>query len=221
VRWREDGNIEFLGRKDQQVKVRGYRIELAEVEAMLMHHLGVREAVVASSGADADERRLTGYVVANNGSMLDGEQLRSYLRERLPTYMVPAAIVVLNELPLNSSGKLDRQALPRPEQSRRADTAEFCAPQTETESILVEIWKDVLGLDQVGIHNDFFVLGGNSQLSAHLMKRITDAFKVDLPLRTLFEHPTVAAFAKALQAASAKDTPIVKGVDASSMALNL
>lgn len=220
VRWQEDGNIEFLGRKDQQVKVRGYRIELAEVESVLMQHSEVREAVVASGG-DAEERRLIGYVVANHGSTLDGEQLRGFLRDRLPTYMVPAVIVMLNELPLNSSGKLDRRALPMPEPKTNTEAAGFCGPQTATEATLVGIWKDVLGLDQVGIHNDFFALGGNSQLSAHLIKCIADAFNVDLPLRMLFEHPTVAAFAKALQTASTKDTPAVKRAESSSIAINL
>ncbi|HLL46833.1 MAG TPA: condensation domain-containing protein, partial [Longimicrobiaceae bacterium] len=196
VRWRAEGVLEFLGRVDQQVKVRGFRIEPGEVEAALERHPAVREAVVAVR-EDGGERRLVGYVVAAEGEAVDGAELRAWLKGRLPEYMVPAAVVALETLPLTPTGKVDRRALPAPDASAGGA---YVAPRGEVEERLAAIWAEVLKLERVGAHDDFFALGGHSLLATRVTSRIAEELGTELPLRALFETPTVAGLAARLSA---------------------
>jgi len=198
-RWLPDGDIQYVGRLDHQVKLRGFRIELGEIETGLRQHPAVREAIVLAREDVAGDRRLVGYVVAESApGDLVGE-LRALLRARLPEYMVPTALVVLEAFPRTPNGKIDRAALPVPERSRPAQRAEV-APRTRTEEILAGIWAEVLGLERVGVEDDFFDLGGHSLMAARLMAKLRTATGLDLPLRNLFERPTVAALAEAIDA---------------------
>ncbi len=201
VRWRADGALEFLGRVDLQVKVRGFRIEPGEVEAVLTAHPAVRDAVVEARGDAPGERRLVAYVTPSGGEVpVDG--LRVHARERLPEHMVPAAFVVLDALPLTPGGKVDRRALPAPEGA--PDPAAYVAPRTPVEALLADIVADVLGLERVGVHDGFFDIGGHSLLATRVVARIHRALGVDVPLRAFFAAPTVAGIAEHLAA----ETPV-------------
>jgi amino acid adenylation domain-containing protein len=197
-----DGNIEFLGRIDQQVKLRGFRIELGEIESALSSHPELRESVVVLSEDEID-KRLIGYVVAKENAAVTATELRGYLKERLPEYMVPAAFVFLEKLPLTANGKVDRRALRAPE--RTDGGVEHVTPRTVLEEVLVGLWEDVLGAQQIGVHDNFFELGGHSLLAMQLMSRVRQSFGVELPLRALFESPSVARIAELL--VSAEETP--------------
>ena len=194
VRWNERGELEFIGRTDEQVKIRGYRIELGEIETVLREHAGVSEAVVVAREDAPGERRLVAYVVGAEGVATTGRKLREYLQQRMPEYMVPAAIMRLERLPLTGNGKVDRKALPAPE-ARPGGTA-YKAPRTLTEKALAEIWAQVLRVEQVGVRDDFFELGGHSLLATRVMARIRETLQVELPLRTLFTDPTISAQAR-------------------------
>ncbi|MBV9775387.1 MAG: amino acid adenylation domain-containing protein, partial [Gemmatimonadetes bacterium] len=208
-RYRPDGEVQILGRADGQVKVRGFRVEPAEIEAALRAHPQVRDAAVVPREDTPGEPRLVGYVVAD-GEAPDGESLRAWLRERLPEYMVPAAWVVLDALPLTPNGKLDRRALPAPEP---AAEAAYVAPRTPTEEVLAGIWGEVLRVERVGVTDDFFALGGHSLLATRLASRVREAFGVELPLRALFEAPTVAALAARVDGtARAESAPPIRRV---------
>ncbi|NMO14847.1 amino acid adenylation domain-containing protein [Pyxidicoccus fallax] len=196
ARWRQDGVLEFLGRKDFQVKVRGFRIELAEVEAALLAFPGVREAVALAREDVPGDKRLVGYVTGD--ASLDMGALRDHLQQRLPEYMVPSALVRLDAFPLTANAKVDRKALPAPE--ARADLRPFVAPRTATEQVLATIWAEVLRIDKVGLHDDFFELGGHSLLATQLVPRVRAAFGVELQLRALFESPTLEGLARAIDA---------------------
>jgi acyl-CoA synthetase (AMP-forming)/AMP-acid ligase II/acyl carrier protein len=195
ARYLPDGNIEFLGRIDHQVKIRGFRIEPGEIEAVLTQNPAVREAVILAREDIPGDKRLVGYVVPNENQPTASD-LRSFLNDKLPEYMAPSAFVILHALPLTPTGKLDRQALPAPEQTRPALEQSFVAPRTPVEETLASIWAGVLKLDKVGIHDNFFDLGGHSLLGTQLISRIRDAFKLDLPLRNLFEAPTIDGLAQ-------------------------
>ena len=197
VRWLTGGALEFVGRTDQQVKVRGFRIEPGEVEAALLGHPDVHACVVVVR-QDGEEKRLVGYVVPEEGAAPSVRELRDHLRARLPEYMVPAAFVLLDALPLNANGKVDRRALPAPEFT--AD-AEFAQPRTPTEELLAAIFAEVLGAERVGLHDGFFELGGHSLLATRVISRIRQSFQVELPLRALFEHATVGALAEQVEQA--------------------
>ena len=197
VRWLAGGALEFVGRTDQQVKVRGFRIEPGEVEAALMAHGGVRDCVVVVR-EEGGEKRLAAYVVPADGAAPSAGELREHLRARLPEYMVPAAFVLLDALPLNANGKVDRRALPAPEY---AAEAEFAEPRTPTEELLAGIFAEVLGAERVGLHDGFFELGGHSLLATRVVSRIRQGLQVELPLRALFEHPTVGALAEEVERA--------------------
>jgi amino acid adenylation domain-containing protein len=196
-RYLPDGQIEFLGRTDSQVKIRGFRIELGEIEAVLRQHEGVREAVVVNRQEPEQESRLVAYVIPS-GETLAAAQLRGFIRERLPDYMTPAHFVMLAEFPLNTSGKIDRQRLPAPEQHRPELQPNYVAPRTEAERQLVDIWKEVLGVEQLGIHDNFFELGGHSLMVAQVISRVAEVLQVELPVRALFESPTVAELSVAV-----------------------
>ncbi|HEU0079262.1 MAG TPA: amino acid adenylation domain-containing protein, partial [Longimicrobiaceae bacterium] len=201
VRRLPDGELEYLGRLDAQVKIRGFRIEPAEVEAVLLATEGVREAAVAvredaAPGAPG-EKRLVAYVVPAAGAEPSAAGLRESLAARLPEYMVPAAFVVLERLPLNSSGKVDRRALPAPER----DAAGYVAPRTRVEEVLCAVWAEVLGAERVGVEKGFFDLGGHSLLASQVAARVREALGVEVPLAALFEAPTLARYAEAVEAA--------------------
>ncbi|HEU0076131.1 MAG TPA: condensation domain-containing protein, partial [Longimicrobiaceae bacterium] len=190
VRWTREGEIVFLGRTDFQVKVRGFRIELGEIEARLAEHSAVREAVVVAREGEVGDPRLVAYYV---GDEVGAQRLRAHLAERLPEYMVPAAFVLMDALPVNPNGKLDRKALPAPELA--SAEGRCVAPRTPTEEVLAEIWAEVLGVERVGVDDGFFDLGGHSLLAMRVVSRVRELFGVELPLRALFEEPTVAEMA--------------------------
>lgn len=201
ARYLPDGRLEFLGRMDHQVKVRGYRIELGEVEAVLGEHPGLSAAVVVVREGREGGKGLVAYVVGRDeGAEVAVGALRGYLRARLPEYMVPAGWVVLDELPLTPSGKIDRRALPAPEERSAEDERGFVAPRTAVEGVMAGIWTQVLGLERVGVVDSFFDLGGHSLLATRVVSRVRDAYQVELPLRKLFEIPTVAGLAEAVEA---------------------
>jgi amino acid adenylation domain-containing protein len=202
-RYLPDGAIEFLGRGDQQMRVRGYRVEPAEIEATLLECSEVRAAATVLREDVAGDPRLVTYVVAEPGERLEIDRLRHVLERHLPGYMVPAAIVPIECLPLTVNGKLNEAALPPPIFEDRG--GEIVAPRTEIEELLVHLWADVLHCDAASVHGNFFELGGHSLLATRLISRVCAAFHVDIPLRTLFEGPTVAAMARAVE--SAMETP--------------
>ena len=193
VRYLADGNIEFLGRADDQVKIRGFRIELGEIEAVLAAHADVKQTVVLARADETGEKQLLAYVVLSIEGASSSEDLRRYLKEQLPEYMVPAAIILLPRMPLTANGKIDRQSLPEPE---KAAARQYVAPRTSTEEVVCNIWAEVLRRDRVSTEDNFFDLGGHSLLATQVISRIRRALSVDLPLRTLFETPTVAAIAE-------------------------
>ena len=195
ARYLPDGTIEFLGRLDHQVKIRGFRIELGEIEAALSQHPTVQQAVVSLGEDDSGNKRLVGYVTTNSKASSVSE-LRHFLLNKFPEYMIPSAFVLLKSLPLTTNGKVDRRALPAPEQDRPELEAAYVAPRTLVEKQLAEIWAQVLGLEKVGIHDNFFDLGGHSLLITQLLAQVRDKFKVNLSLGSLFKKPTVANIAK-------------------------
>jgi acyl carrier protein len=198
VRYLTDGNIEFLGRRDHQVKLRGFRVELGEVEAALRAHPTIDDAVVVAHEGKADDIKLVAYVVAEGGLPIGVDEVRSFVRETLPEYMVPSDVVSLQFLPLTRNGKVDRSALPAPNQQRARAERSFVAPRTPLEEAVAELWAQVLKVERVGIEDDFFELGGHSLLVTQVISRIRNRLDVDLPLRTIFEHPTVAGLALAI-----------------------
>ena len=198
ARFRGDGTLEYLGRADAQLKVRGVRIEPGEVEAALRQHPAVREAAAAAHG-EGDAKRLVAYVVAEDGPHPPAApELRAFLRERLPEAMVPAAYVRIEAIPRTSSGKLDRRALPAPPPAEAEPDRAHAPPRNPTEEALCAAWAQVLGVDRVGIHDDFFELGGHSLLALRLLARIRDALRVDLPVAALLQGPTVERLARAI-----------------------
>ena len=197
-RYLPDGNVEHLGRVDRQVKVRGFRIEPGEIESVLAQHPDVREAAVVAQQNDS-ETNLVAYVVPNQPSAIPASGLRGYLSEKLPAYMVPAAVVLMDALPLTPNRKLDRRALPALEQVRLENADEYIAPRSATERQLADIWAEVLGIEQVGVHDNFFELGGHSLMAVRLFALMEKSFGKRLPLATLFQAPTVAQLAAILQ----------------------
>jgi len=193
-RCEESGDIQYLGRLDHQMKLRGYRIELGEIEAALEEQAGVMEAVVAAVEEGGD-KSLVGYVVSEEE--ISEAKIRKNLKERLPEYMVPAAIVRLEELPLTANGKLDRRRLPKPEWDRPRKEGRT-RPSNEVEELVAAVWVDVLGLQEVGVDENFFDLGGHSLKATGLQSRLRKIFRVNIELRGLFESPTVAQQARLL-----------------------
>jgi amino acid adenylation domain-containing protein/non-ribosomal peptide synthase protein (TIGR01720 family) len=194
ARYLADGQIEYLGRLDSQVKLRGFRIELGEIEAALLAHRDVREAVAVVREDASTPCRLVAYLVPHPGQPIDTGALRNALKQRLPDYMVPAVLVMLDALPLTPNGKIDRKALPAPDGARPALAGTFAAPRNETEQRLAEIWSHLLGIDQVGIHDNFFELGGDSIISIQAISRARQV-GVHLTPKQLFQHQTIAALA--------------------------
>ncbi|HEX6371569.1 MAG TPA: amino acid adenylation domain-containing protein [Longimicrobium sp.] len=192
-RWLADGTVEFLGRMDQQVKIRGFRVEPGEVEAALRQHAGVTECVVIAREDVPGDRRLVAYVVGD----ADADGLRGELRRTLPDYMVPGAFVALEQIPLTPNGKVDRRALPAPDTA--ADASRYVAPRTPTEEVLAGVWAELLRRERVGVEESFFELGGHSLLATRVVSRVREVFGVELPLRALFEEPTVAGMAERVE----------------------
>jgi amino acid adenylation domain-containing protein len=194
-RYLSDGNIEYLGRIDQQVKIRGFRIELGEIEAALNLNPDIREAVVIVREDVPGDRRLVAYFTPSNSARRSGMDLRDALRSSLPDYMLPSSFVQMEHLPLSPAGKLDRNALPAPESQRANVTTELVPPRNHVERILAEIWAEVLGVENVGIFQHFFELGGHSLSATHMVARVKTAFQTEIPLRSVFNAPTIAELA--------------------------
>ncbi|UFP96149.1 non-ribosomal peptide synthetase [Gloeobacter morelensis] len=203
ARFRVDGVIEYLGRTDDQVKIRGHRVEPGEVESVLSGHAGVRScAVIARTDGKQGEKYLVAYVVSRGEAFLESE-LRAWLHNRLPSYMLPSAYVFLAELPLNINGKLDRHALPAPDAARPEAGTDFVAPRTAAEQVMAGIWLEVLGTERVGIHDNFFELGGHSLRATQAVSRLRDALGLEVPLKLFFERPTIAGLCNAVAAETA------------------
>ncbi|MDZ7960513.1 MAG: amino acid adenylation domain-containing protein [Aulosira sp. DedQUE10] len=201
ARYLIDGNIEFLGRIDRQVKIRGFRIELGEIETVLSQHPAVQQTVVIAAEDIPGDKELVAYIVPHQGQISTSMDLRQFLKAKLPEYMVPTAYVLLESLPLSPNGKVDRRALPAPN-TLTFNQQDYVAPRTQIEDLLVEIWAKVLGKEQVGIHDNFFELGGHSLLATQLVSRIRDTLKIDVPVRNLFEAPTVEQLARYIETMS-------------------
>lgn len=199
-RFLPDGNIEFIGRRDHQVKIRGYRIELGEIEAVLAQHPDVQECVAAVREDSPEQKQLVAYIVAPTAAKLSVGDIRRFLRERLPDYMAPTVFVTLPALPLMPNGKVNRAALPAPGGAQTlCDESEQIETISTVEQALIEIWRDVIGVEKVGVHDDFFDLGGHSVLVAQITARVRQVFEVELSMRHLFGAPTVSALAKVIE----------------------
>ncbi|HMF55053.1 MAG TPA: amino acid adenylation domain-containing protein [Pyrinomonadaceae bacterium] len=199
ARYRPNGDIEFLGRIDYQVKVRGFRIEPGEIEAVLSAHEMVGAVAVLAREDKPGERRLVAYVVAaDEERSVTASELRSYLRERLPEYMVPSAFVLMERLPLTPNGKVDRRALPAPARVEPQSGAQFVAPRNPIEEALADIWRRLLGVDRIGVHDNFFELGGHSLMATRVLSNVRRIFRMELPLRVIFESNTIADLALAI-----------------------
>jgi amino acid adenylation domain-containing protein len=201
ARWLPDGNIEFIRRKDEQVKVRGFRVEPGEVESALTSHQAVREAVVVARADHSGTKQLVGYVVLRPGATVTNLQLREFLAAQLPSFMVPSYVVPLEKLPLTPNGKVDRCALPEPQDIQIGAEGMMAAPRNATEVLLVEIWREILQRNQIGIYDNFFRLGGHSLLATQIVSRVARALGVELPVRVVFEAPTIEALARAVESA--------------------
>ncbi len=199
-----NGNLEFLGRIDNQIKIRGFRVELSEIEQAIAQHSSVQTVVVVVREIDQD-RQLVAYIVSRAAAAPSERELRSLLKKRLPAYMIPAAFVVLDALPLTANGKVDQKVLPPPA-LHRADFSATTAPKTSLEAALVEIWVQLLG-QQVGIHDNFFELGGHSLLATQFVSRVRDRLHIELPLRSIFETPTIAELAQQINTFQATFQP--------------
>lgn len=191
----EDGRLKFLGRADEQVKVRGYRIELGEIVSLLREVAGVRDALVMVRGQDKEQPRLIAYVVREAGAVLSIAELRQHLREQLPDYMVPSGFVVLDQIPLTVSGKVDRKALPDVDQSSEV-AVNYVGPRSETENVITQIWQQVLDVKKLGIHDNFFDLGGHSLLMVQVYNKLREAFHKEVPMVELFRNPTIATLSR-------------------------
>ena len=206
VRYLPNGELEFIRRVDQQVKIRGFRIEPAEIEHILEQHPGVADCVVTATPDAAGEKFLAAYVVAAAGLKPELSELRSFLHEKLPEYMMPDAFVFLEALPLTPNGKVDLQALPAPDKASLPKIGRFVEPRTATEKTLSYIWARTLDLERVGIFDNFFELGGNSLKATRVMSRVRSVLNVNLPLRALFESPTIAEFAQVVKKAQSSSS---------------
>ena len=198
ARFLPTGEIEYIGRIDTQVKVRGFRIELGEIETVISSQQGGRECAVLAREVAPGDVRLVAYVVPGEGEALDVTELRRALREWLPEYMIPATFMTLDEMPLTPSGKVDRRALPAPQQSRPELDKQYAAPRNEIERQIAAIWQEVLKVERVGIHDNFFDLGGHSLLILQMQGKLHERLQSDLSMVEMFKHPTVHSLAERL-----------------------
>ncbi|HEU5124959.1 MAG TPA: amino acid adenylation domain-containing protein [Verrucomicrobiae bacterium] len=210
VRWLPDGNLEFLGRKDQQVKIRGFRVEPGEIEAALKSHASVRDAVVTVRNRAAQDRQLVAYVIPSDESNFNRGELQRSLQNKLPAYLQPSQIVSLSEFPLTLNGKIDLRALPDPELLTAAASESIVPPRNSAEENLARIWREVLGRNSFGVHDNFFALGGHSLLVTQMISRIAKQFQIELPVRQVFETPTIAGLAMKLT-----DAPLIQNANTS------
>jgi acyl-coenzyme A synthetase/AMP-(fatty) acid ligase/acyl carrier protein len=213
VRYLPDGNLEYVGRADHQVKIRGYRIELGEIETVLNQHPAVQEALVIVHEVEAGYKRLAAYLVPVEGQEPSGQDLRGFLKQNLPDYMIPSVFILLETLPLTPNGKLDRKALLALDQAKPEVEASFVAPRTPTEETLANLWTELLGVERVGIYDNFFELGGHSLLAIRLISHVRQEFEVELPLRSIFEAATIADLAVTitqLKAANVDDDELLQ-----------
>jgi acyl carrier protein len=194
-----DGNVEFLGRLDHQVKLRGFRIELGEVESVLNEHEAIRESVVILSEDMAGDKRLIAYFVAESSVELANSELRHFLQEKLPVFMIPSVFVRLDTLPLTPNDKLDRRALPTPEEKSFKREKNYTMPRTPVEKRLADIWADILRLEEVGVEDNFFELGGHSLTATRVISQMRDHFHLEISLQQLFKFPTVAELAQLIE----------------------
>ena len=199
ARYLPDGNVQFLGRSDFQVKVRGFRIELGEIETILAQHPAVQQAVVVAREDTAADKRLVAYVIPVVGQDCSASELRTHIKHELPEYMVPSAFVRLKKFPLTPNGKVDRKNLPAPEYAPSEVGGEYVGPRTTVEEVIAGIWAEVLKMDRVGMADNFFELGGHSLLATQVVSRVRLALQVELPLRALFEAPTVPGLAQRVE----------------------
>jgi acyl-coenzyme A synthetase/AMP-(fatty) acid ligase/acyl carrier protein len=214
ARYLPDGNIEFLGRKDHQVKIRGFRIELGEIENVLNGHPAVQQSVVVVREDERGDKCMAAYVVGKTERAASVEELRDYLKEKMPDYMVPSFFVMLEALPLTPNGKVDRKALPAPDSKQGSAASAVEMPRTPDEELMAGIWQEVLKVERVGVNENFFELGGHSLLAMQLVSKVRETFGVDLPLRSLFDTPTVAKLSAKMEQARgslAQQTPRVTG----------
>ncbi|OQY29315.1 MAG: hypothetical protein B6244_04175 [Candidatus Cloacimonetes bacterium 4572_55] len=199
ARYLPDGNLEFLGRIDHQVKIRGFRIELSEIEIALQQHSQVKESLVVAHGDKSGTRRLVGYVAKGEINDLSGSELRRFLQQSLPNYMIPAVIILLDSFPLTPNGKIDRRALPTPEFSRQDSTKGFVSPLDDFDRQLARLWEEVLDVRPIGMTDHFFELGGHSLLATRLISGIQESFRIKLPLRELFDKPTISELSRKIK----------------------
>jgi acyl carrier protein len=197
-RYRPDGNVEFFGRADHQVKIRGFRIELGEIEAVLGQHPSVREAVLIAREDSPGNKRLVAYIVGQAEATPVIAELRRFLQELLPNYMIPAAFVLLPALPLTPNGKVDRRALPKPDSVRRESDAAYVAPESQLEQTIAGVWQDVLQIEMVGLDDNFFDIGGSSIHVVQVHGRLREQIGRDLPILDLFKYPTIGSLARHL-----------------------
>jgi len=198
VRRLGDGQLEYVGRADDQVKIRGYRIELGEIESILLQHQAIREGVVLARGYE--DKRLIAYLVSRSNERVDLNELREYLKQRLPEYMIPSGYVWLEKLPVTSNGKLYRRALPEADEAVVAREREYAPPRGPVENLLADIWSEVLRIEKIGIDDNFFELGGHSLQLTQVVSRIRRAFSLEIPLRALFDAPTIKQLAVVIAA---------------------
>jgi amino acid adenylation domain-containing protein/thioester reductase-like protein len=199
AKYQDDGSIEYIGRIDYQVKLRGFRIELGEIESTLNRHPAVATSIVILREDLPGDRSLVAYVTLEPEQIIEVSELRRYLESKLPKYMVPNAFVILNSLPLTPNGKIDRKALPAPDPTQLISDTKYIAPTTSLEKILAGIWQEILGIEKVGIYDNFFELGGHSLLLTQLISKLKHSFKVEFPLRILYESPTIASLAEKIE----------------------
>jgi aspartate racemase len=207
TRWLPDGNIEFLGRMDNQVKIRGFRVEPGEIETALAAHPALRQAIVTARPDHSGTLQLAAYVVCEPGWRADSGKLREFLGATLPAFMLPSHFVQLTELPLTPNGKVDRRALPPPSAPPTAGAVPGQAPRNSTETLVAGIWTEILGCDHAGIDDNFFHLGGHSLLATQIVSRLSQALQVEIPVRLIFEAPTIASLARAVDEAQLQPAP--------------
>jgi len=207
ARWLPDGDIDFLGRIDHQVKLRGFRIELGEIESVLGQHPGIHGVIVTVREDQPGDKRLIAYLTHSQNESPNPSALRLFLKENLPEYMVPSAFVLLDKLPLNPNGKIDRKALPTPDQTYSEFEQSYVPPSSPIEEMLLAIWREVLNIDQIGIHDNFFELGGHSLLAIQLIVRINRQFQIEFPLYSLFKAPTIAGLSVQLETTLKQENP--------------
>jgi len=198
ARYRDNGEIEYLGRVDHQVKVRGFRVELGEIEAVLRQHPQINEVVVMTREEVLGDRRIVAYIVSPEGADVSVNDIRRFLSVKLPEYMMPSSFVTLSALPLTPNGKVDREALPAPGLGRAGMEEAYVAPRTVLEEAVARIWAETIGIELLGVHDNFFELGGHSLLATQVISRIREEFEVELPVRMMFEGMTVAEMAAAI-----------------------